>query len=293
MQNHLKMCDTAPGEDTCRICWDVYGGWNLSFGRPDVAVQVIGIEGCSHVFGWGCLSNEVFSGDNNLCPLCRTAWFTKPKFLRDEGGQMSDHEAHIDEFSSGLADLLKVDYETARYAIYREEKYADSVAPLRMPQFFSDLRDEYRIAFAVKYDEIQQLITELQKSSPSPIDERLYDPYAGCQELYLYNDPFTFRNWHVSDSLLASVVSNGLKTINGMRLIEMLNRKLEAKEDAIGVIRQALPAQECWDFEAEAVDKTAQAWVEWCGEEHVRNFSRVLMKVYLVFKYPEGRLEGE
>jgi len=290
MRNHVKTYVPVSEDDTCRICWGEYGSWNQAFGCEDVPCRIVGIDKCNHVFGWGCITDIVCSSSTSICPLCGTPWFTRASIDQDGRGVADEPEAQKVEASREVASMFKVDYATARCRTYMEPEYQKSCQMLRHIELEADRRRFELVFDAVNSEEIQELVTGLLDSSNSPPDERLYDPYRGAQELYAYNDPFTFCNWHVNNRMLAVVAHYALVSNNGTRLIELLSRARDASGVTMEIIRATLGEDmteeevedEAVRIELQILDETEKAWVEWYGEEHVRTFSRFLLEVWLV-----------
>jgi hypothetical protein len=107
-------------EDDCMICRLPYGSENLTFHMLDVALRVVNLPGCTHIFGATCIRNLGTPFTISCCPLCRTKWWNERILYTDNVNEQTKHkEAEI------VARGWKTDSNTARYTIYGEPKYAD------------------------------------------------------------------------------------------------------------------------------------------------------------------------
>jgi hypothetical protein len=183
-RNHIKTHVPVEDDDSCCICREEYRAehWNTAYGRPDVPCQVVGITGCNHIFGCGCLTEVLFSSQSSICPLCAT-----PYFVHTQIGASSS-EAHKNETSTAMASMFKVDYATARFRTFGETHNLASISRLRIDGMLADSRRFNLILCAIRSEKIQDIVTKLQDTTPSPIDARLYNLFTGEQVMYVYDD---------------------------------------------------------------------------------------------------------
>ncbi|KNG44717.1 hypothetical protein TW65_08429 [Stemphylium lycopersici] len=293
LTHHVKTPDST-SEPICRICWQPFGSLNLRLGSTDDACQVINIPNCAHVFGSACLRNLVQTG-STCCPLCRAPWFTSAC------GSPYESEAQKRLLSSRTAARLQIDEEAARWFHYQYQwrGYGNEGEPFdQMDMDVEDgrgrgTREEVRgmenvpaqtrhltirlwasfenTVKTVKEAWIQDLITDLQDTQPSPLDHRLFNRVTGQQDIYAENNPWSFRNWHQSDISISTALFRALTSVSGERIRDMLETRLLRGENGVGGWtgdgRKALLA--CVEEE----------WVAWYGDEAVRGISRVVLHV--------------
>ncbi|KAL7779509.1 hypothetical protein CFE70_009013 [Pyrenophora teres f. teres 0-1] len=191
IRNHIRTHIEPPDSDECRICWLPFGTVDTRVCVPDVACQIVNFPGCSHIFGWCCILKTIADG-GTCCPMCRTAWFAAS----------SDSPAHKLNTVCSLASRVSIDLISVRYYLFGEPALDAQVSDI-MWSVVCRAGDKFKlIAQVMRTAKMADLVEDLADTQPSAVDHRLRDPYTMRQELYYGHNPFTFRNWQVSEGVL-------------------------------------------------------------------------------------------
>jgi hypothetical protein len=203
---------TSGEEDDCIICRLAYGSENLTFHMLDVALRVVDLPGCTHIFGAACIRNLGIPFTTRCCPLCRTKWWNERVTYTDDVDEQTKHKE-----AETVARGWQTDYNTARYAIYGEPKYADIQPPQGLDQLRLMLRTRDWIKKVVQTDTIQKHIQELQEKHDITLAEVAYDP-AKVVEENLMVDPFAFNNYYLHSVAMSFAIFRTLISQRGTRL---------------------------------------------------------------------------
>jgi hypothetical protein len=181
---------------------------NLRQGSPDVACQIVGLKGCFHVFGAACLVNIIISGVT-CCPFCRTKWYESYR------GLQSDGEAQKEMKVSTTAMLFQVDMVAARLYEFHEAELFSLISVQTQVSIRETESLPKRVPVAMQTEEIQDLLTHLQDTQPSPLDLRLFNPFRGQQTNVGAGNLWSFRNWHAADHVIGLAAHRALQLANG------------------------------------------------------------------------------
>lgn len=196
------------------------------------------------------------------------------------------------EVSEEVAKMCKTDYASTRGLIHGEDEY----------ESLADLQQKYEVAHQIEHihsfgqvveiPHVQDLIAIRQEACTDSADERLRDLYTGTQEPYLYNNPFTFRNWHASAEVIRGTVWAALCFPNGQRLREFYMdairsacHEYEMGHNTAEAIQDSTPELQAkwWKIGKMVLESVEKQWMTWYGEEDVRTFSRFLLYVLHVW----------
>jgi hypothetical protein len=182
----------------------------------DEPVKIVGIEGCTHTFGRACLFKSTMP-PSNRCPLCRKTLYTELEWL--ERASIPELEA---ELLHSIAWTCMCDLATAWAVIssYWEESEPDEASKMAYEHLWLELDIHNCIE---KSSEIQDLLDKLADSCSVTEEDvkRFADPEGRDKPEWYLRDPFVFRNWHMSNLNIGSVVRAAILSNKGQRLYEM------------------------------------------------------------------------
>jgi hypothetical protein len=221
--DHVEEVQFTPDSDEeCPICRLSYGSENLTVCMRDVPVRIVGIPGCNHIFGKACITQISKEGSRNLCPLCRTQWY---KSLNLHTITNPDELCTV---VNTFTQRFSCDLNTARGIVFACNPAiamgimrldSGAVWPNIVPMALENINRQKevlgRVFTALKDRRISATIEAFQDKCDIGFDDTGYNPVVhGLLGNQLVN-PFSFRNYHISDAGLVDAVTECLRSWRG------------------------------------------------------------------------------
>lgn len=201
------------------------------------------------------------------------------------GSYLTGHPEQYKVYKAqNFAQLLSIDYITARGLMFREARIQLQSSRLRTAVAKRQLSICNRIHFALEKPDVQDYMAEVQDSHPYEFDERLYDHYACLSKPYAYGNPFTLKNWHLNTNQFAIAIYLALETVNGERLRETFEKQsaiaIQAYLNTAALGHTPLEVRAVTRILVETADRVAKEFAEWYGDESVCHFAKLVLLVY-------------
>lgn len=230
------------------ICLENFGSINANTGHQDVAAQIVGLEGCSHIFGLACLE-ELWSkgssrtvGIRNHCMLDKTKWFSKSSL---QIPNMTEQEKI--SIAQQLACFHNVGYGSARYFLFREDERAKFAMPGPVSKLWESFHFERCINFSLTTKPLREVRSILRKELAQEIDDEITDEFFQSEDFVSENfgthagapdaiwqglmDPFQWRKFDMDTSNLQLLALAALRTPKGAKLLRHIRSRRKALRD--------------------------------------------------------------
>lgn len=213
----------------------------------DEPVAIDGVTGCRHVFGSACLLQLFWAHPSNpewfeyplRCPLCRQLWIVNlppMTYCDNQPPEMRDSETRV------KAQIARIDYATARYALYEEEEYEAQHQPMALDEFKETIHFWQIVLDAImERPWVHKYCLLVQSRNLVSESDMGYIPPGTFHDREPFNtaDPFSFRNFYAWHLDIARAVFEALTSTRGERFQHIY--KEEALKFATAVIAEETP----------------------------------------------------